>query len=74
MTKTIDARGLKCPQPTLKMLTQSHAMKKGDILEVVADCTTFETDVRQWCQRANKALLWIRAEGTTRGARCRSRR
>jgi tRNA 2-thiouridine synthesizing protein A len=64
--KVIDARGLKCPQPQLKMLTESHSMKKGDILEVVADCSTFETDVRAWCQRTKKALLWMRNEGAAK--------
>jgi tRNA 2-thiouridine synthesizing protein A len=64
--KVIDARGLKCPQPQLKMLTESHSMKKGDILEVVADCSTFETDVRAWCQRTRKALLWMRNEGAAK--------
>jgi tRNA 2-thiouridine synthesizing protein A len=64
--KVIDARGLKCPQPQLKMLTESHSMQKGDILEVVADCSTFETDVRAWCQRTKKALLWMRAEGSAK--------
>ena len=65
-SKVIDARGLKCPQPQLKMLTESHAMKKGDILEVVADCATFESDVRAWCQRTKKALLWMRNEGAAK--------
>lgn len=65
-TKVIDARGLKCPQPQLKMLTESHSMKKGDIIEVVADCPTFETDVRQYCQRTKKALLWMRSEGSAK--------
>jgi len=64
--KVIDARGLKCPQPQLKMLTESHAMAKGDIIEVVADCSTFETDVRSWCQRTKRALLWIRPEGSAK--------
>ena len=48
------------------MLTESHGMKKGDILEVVADCATFETDVRGWCQRTKKALLWMRNEGSAK--------
>jgi len=65
-TKVIDARGLKCPQPQLKMLAESRSMNKGDIVEVVADCPTFETDVRQWCQRTKKALLWMRIEGTAK--------
>lgn len=65
-TKVIDARGLKCPQPQLKMLTESHSMKRGDIIEVVADCSTFESDVRQWCERTKKALLWMKSEGTAK--------
>jgi len=67
--KTLDARGLKCPQPQLKMLVEAKSMAKGDQLEVVADCPTFENDVRQWCQRAGKALLWMRSEGSAK--RCR---
>jgi tRNA 2-thiouridine synthesizing protein A len=65
-TKVIDARGLKCPQPQLKLLSESRSMSKGDIVEVVADCPTFETDVRQWCQRTKKALLWMRNEGAAK--------
>jgi len=66
MLKTIDAKGLKCPQPTLMLLTESMKMKKGDIIEVVADCSTFENDVRQFCELKKKALLWIRAEGNAK--------
>jgi tRNA 2-thiouridine synthesizing protein A len=65
-TKLIDARGLKCPQPQLKLLSESRSMNKGDIVEVVADCPTFEADVRQWCQRTKKALLWMRNEGAAK--------
>jgi len=65
-TKVIDARGLKCPQPQLKLLSESRSMTKGDIVEVVADCPTFEGDVRLWCQRTKKALLWMRNEGAAK--------
>jgi TusA-related sulfurtransferase len=44
-TKVIDARGLKCPQPQLKVFTEVRTMNKGDIIEVVADCSTFEPDI-----------------------------
>ena len=64
--KQIDARGLRCPQPQLKMLTESYSMAKGDILETVADCPTFENDVRNWCQRSKKVLLWMRTEGNAK--------
>ena len=66
MLKTIDARGLKCPQPTLRMVTESATLKKGDVIEVVADCPTFENDVREFCRRTKKALLWIKADGNAK--------
>lgn len=62
----LDARGLKCPQPTLKITVLSVKMKAGDILEVIADCPTFEKDVRDWCSRAKKTLLWVKEEGTAK--------
>lgn len=59
----LDARGLKCPQPTLKVTVMAVKMKPGDVLEVIADCPTFEKDVRDWCTRSKKTLLWIKDEG-----------
>ena len=53
-TQTIDARGLKCPQPILKITASAIKMKAGDIIEIIADCSTFENDVRDWCQRSKK--------------------
>jgi tRNA 2-thiouridine synthesizing protein A len=37
-------------------------MKKGDILEVMGDCPTFEKDVRVWCERLGKVFLSVREE------------
>jgi tRNA 2-thiouridine synthesizing protein A len=62
----LDARGLKCPQPTLKITVMSPKLKQGDVLEVIADCPTFEKDVRDWCLRARKILLFCREEGTAK--------
>jgi tRNA 2-thiouridine synthesizing protein A len=61
--QTLDARGLKCPQPTLKVTAMAIKMKPGDVLEVVADCDTFEKDVRDLCTRTKKVLLWFKTEG-----------
>ena len=52
---TLDAKGLKCPQPTLKITVMAVKMKSGDVLEVVADCDTFEKDVRDWCVRTKES-------------------
>ncbi len=70
-TQTLDARGLKCPQPTLKITIVAIKMKAGDVLEVVADCPTFEKDVREWVTRSKKVLIYIRDEGETK--RCQIR-
>lgn len=59
----LDAKGLKCPQPTLKVTAMSVKMKPGDILEVTADCPTFEKDIREWVGRAKKVLLVMKDEG-----------
>ncbi len=63
-TVTIDARGLNCPVPSLKMT--NAVMRKdvvpGDTLEVVADCDTFEADVRRWCETMKKVLVVVKDE------------
>lgn len=62
-TQILDCTGMKCPQPTLKITVASTKMKPGDILEVMADCSTFEKDMRDWCTRSKKTILWIKDEG-----------
>jgi TusA-related sulfurtransferase len=62
-TKVLDAKGLPCPQPRLKMSVEALSLKPGDILECVADCPTFEADVKEWCKTQHKALLWFKQEG-----------
>ena len=61
--KVLNAKGLQCPQPRLKMSVESLSMKPGDILECEADCPTFEADVKEWCTKSKKALLWMKHEG-----------
>lgn len=61
--EVLDTRGLKCPQPVLKIAVRSPDMESGDILEVTGDCPTFEKDVRMWCERLNKILLSVKDEG-----------
>ncbi len=61
----LDAKGLKCPMPSLKMtekLTKKE-VNAGDVLEVVADCPTFENDVKVWCKMWKKVLVFMRDEG-----------
>lgn len=59
----IDATGLKCPQPILKVSAKAPTMSAGDVLEVTADCSTFPKDVELWCARMKKTLMFCRDEG-----------
>jgi tRNA 2-thiouridine synthesizing protein A len=60
---SLDTTGLRCPQPVLKIAAKSPDMHSGDVLEVIGDCPTFERDVRAWCKRLKKTLLFMKDEG-----------
>ncbi len=62
-TKVLDTRGLRCPQPIHAIITCMHETSPGDILQVTADCPTFEDDVRKWSGRAGKTLLGLTFDG-----------
>lgn len=59
----LDCKGLRCPQPILTIITYMPSTQPGDILEVTADCETFEEDVRKWCERMGKTLLAVTHDG-----------
>jgi tRNA 2-thiouridine synthesizing protein A len=65
--KVVDALGLKCPQPVLKIAVEYPDMQVGDVMEVLGDCPTFEKDVRIWCERLGKVLLSVQdGDGVTK--------
>lgn len=61
--RILDATGLKCPQPVLRLSVVSADMKPGELLEIIGDCPTFEKDITAWCIRLKKTLLFMRDEG-----------
>jgi len=61
--KVLDTIGLKCPQPVLKIAAKAPDIKPGEILEVIGDCPTFEKDIRVWCKRLNKTILFVKDDG-----------
>ncbi|MFO0553188.1 MAG: sulfurtransferase TusA family protein [Polyangiaceae bacterium] len=65
----LDARGLKCPQPTLKMTIKIMDLRPGDTLTVTADCPTFEKDVRSWADRTKNVLMFVRDDGKNKLAK-----
>ena len=62
-THSLDAKGMRCPQPILKITAMLPQLRPGDVLEATADCATFEDDVTKWCARMNKTLLAVTKDG-----------
>lgn len=60
----LDARGLVCPMPIIKISKAVKEISSGDLLEVRADDPAFETDVTTWCQKVGHDLREFRKEGT----------
>lgn len=58
--ETLDLCGLQCPQPAMKVAQKIVGMKKGDVLEAVADCETFESDMKAVCNRWKKVLMSVK--------------
>ncbi len=55
----LDAIGLRCPQPVLKLAAKAAELNPGDVIEITGDCPTLEKDVRAWCERMGKTVLSV---------------
>ena len=60
---TLDVLGLRCPLPILKLATKAREIPAGDVIEVLADCESFPNDVKEWCAKKGKTLLFCMDEG-----------
>jgi TusA-related sulfurtransferase len=56
-TKSIDVRGLYCPEPVFRTKMEIERLKIGDTLKVVADDPESETDITRWVTRNGHELL-----------------
>jgi tRNA 2-thiouridine synthesizing protein A len=57
--QALDTRRLKTPNPIVKIAKKAAHMKPGNILEVWGDCSSFEKDVRTWCEGTGRVFLSI---------------
>jgi TusA-related sulfurtransferase len=55
----LDARGLVCPMPIIKLSKVIKEMQAGDTLEVRADDPAFESDVTIWCEKLGHQLIEV---------------
>ncbi len=57
MAEILDCRGMKCPQPVLKVAIKANSIAPGSTLEVHADCESFPDDIKKWCDNSGKVLI-----------------
>jgi len=56
-TKTLDARGLKCPMPVVKTSQEIKSISVDDVLEVIATDPGSMADINAWCASTGNELL-----------------
>ncbi|CAG1066484.1 Sulfur carrier protein TusA [uncultured bacterium] len=63
--KTLDARGLSCPMPSVKTALALEAMEEGKVLLVLTDDPVSRKDLPVWAQSTGNTLLGVEEEGAT---------
>jgi TusA-related sulfurtransferase len=61
--KTLDCLGLYCPEPVFKTRIELDELKKGEVLEVLADDPAAESDIRSLVKNLEQELLEVTKEG-----------
>lgn len=57
VTETIDARGMLCPLPVLKLRKRMKSLGHGDVVELWADDPAAVVDVPHFCTEAGHELI-----------------
>lgn len=56
-TKSIDVRGLYCPEPVFRTKMEIERLKIGDTLKIVADDPESEEDISRWVNRNGHVMV-----------------
>ena len=55
--KTLDAQGLRCPEPVMMIRKSIRSIKTGEILKVIADDPSTKRDVPSFCEFMDHHLI-----------------
>ncbi|NMM65765.1 FAD-dependent oxidoreductase [Clostridium sp. P21] len=55
--KNLDACGLCCPGPLMRVNADIQNMKEGEVLKVTASDQGFYVDIKSWCERTDNELV-----------------
>ncbi|MCX7951930.1 MAG: FAD-dependent oxidoreductase [Clostridiales bacterium] len=58
-TIKVDACGLQCPGPIMRVKNEIEKIKEGDVLEIHVTDAGFTTDIKAWCQRTGNTLIGV---------------
>ena len=58
-TKSIDVRGLYCPEPVFRTKIEMERLAIGNMIKIVADDSDFEDDISMWVKRNGHELLSV---------------
>ena len=58
----LDASGLSCPMPIMKLAKQIKSMKSGQILKMIGTDPGSLEDVPKWCKRTGNELIQIESK------------
>ena len=57
--QSLDCVGLYCPMPIVKTSQKIKDLKKGEVLEVIADDKGIKQDMPAWCKSTGNEFLGI---------------
>ena len=60
---TLDCMGLYCPMPIVKTAQKMKQLKKGQVLEIVADDKGIKQDMPAWAKTTGNEFLGEEEEG-----------
>ena len=61
--RKLDCLGLYCPEPVFKTRMELDEMKKGEVLEVLADDPAAEEDIKSLIKNLEQELVSISRDG-----------
>lgn len=61
---TVDACGLQCPGPILKLYNKVKEVNEGDVITVKATDFGFTSDVKAWADRTGNKLISVEQDGS----------
>ncbi len=57
IAKEVDATGLQCPGPIMKLKSELESLTPGEVIQTTASDPGFENDVKAWCKMTGNSLL-----------------